>query len=224
MYLCEAVLVITFTVIVVVEPCAEDKWVYLLILPVIYIFLAIPTPPETMSEPSVWVVDWVVFWTLVMASNFILFPEAIVKSVLLPEIYSVELPYWISFPEVNNKPSLWTWVNSTSESVPKDNLELSLFILIFSVDSQVPLFVVAQVNFLSCVPFNNKPPPVAVVLSGVVTLPNIINLSSTWIWSALIALILPVTFKFPNTFKLAPIVVLLVVVIVLVVIVPLEGL
>ena len=95
--------------------------------------------------------------------------------------------------------------------------------VIFSLEFQ-PVELV-HLNSLSVAPFNNKPPLAAVVSVGVVaTLPNIINLSSTWIWSALIALILPVTFKFPNTFKLAPIVVLLVVVIVLVVIVPLEGL
>ena len=51
---------------------------------------------------------------------------------------------------------------------------------------------------MSVLPFNNKPPPFAVLLSGEATLPNITNLSSTWIWSALIELILPVTFKFPD--------------------------
>ena len=70
-----------------------------------------------------------------------------------------------------------------------------------------------HLNSLSVAPLNNKPPLAAVTSVGEVTLPNIINLSSTWIWSALIALILPVTFKFPNTFKFAPIVALLVVVI-----------
>ena len=136
------------------------------------------------------------------------FPEAIVKSVLLPEIYSVELPYWICFPEVNNKPTSWTCVNDTSSFIPNDKIELSLFIFIFSVDSQVPLFAVAQVNFLSCIPFNNKPPPIGVILSGIATLPKIINLSSTWICSALIELILPTTLILPNTFKFLVIVVL----------------
>ena len=85
-----------------------------------------------------------------------------------------------------------------------------IFILIF--DSH-KLLVFLYKNSLSVAPLNNKPPLVAVTSVGEVTLPNIINLSSTWICSALIALILPVTFKFPNTFKFALIVVLLVVVI-----------
>ena len=83
--------------------------------------------------------------------------------------------------------------------------------VIFSLEFQ-PVELV-HLNSLSVSPFNNKPPLAAVTSVGEATLPSITNLSSTWIWSALIALILPVTFKFPNTFKFVLIVASLVVVI-----------
>ena len=60
----------------------------------------------------------------------ILFPAAIVKSAPLPKIYSLGLPYWICFPEVNNKPSPGACVNDTSLVVPNDNIVLSFCNLI----------------------------------------------------------------------------------------------
>ena len=81
-------------------------------------------------------------------------PDAIVKFVPSPEMFSPASPNCICFPEVNNKPVLLTCVNSTLESVPNDNLELFLFIFIFSVDSQASLF---HVNFLSLLLFNINP-------------------------------------------------------------------
>ena len=75
--------------IVIVEPCAADKWVYLLILPAIYIFLAIPTPPETINEPSVLVVDCVVSVIFVIESTISTVPEpcdSILIFELLPDV------------------------------------------------------------------------------------------------------------------------------------------
>ena len=84
-----------------------------------------------LAPPALLIANWpVALISIPVEVIIILFAAAIVKSAPLPKIYSFGLPYWICFPEVNNKPNPGACVNDTSLVVPNDNIVLSFCNLI----------------------------------------------------------------------------------------------